>query len=64
MPVVTKKEFSQEAMGEYSDTAVISQLSIITKAVGQIQELVDDYNYINENKFGGGGGMMSRFMDY
>ena len=66
LPQVTeeKKERDNEyfSIGEYTDTAVIKQLAVLTKAVGQISELVDDFNYVNENRFGG---IMSKFMgDY
>lgn len=48
-PIVNQSEFDRQVFGEYSDAVALNLLATVTKSCGLLQELITDFNVINNN---------------
>jgi len=60
-PIVAEAEFDKQVFGEYSDAVALNLLATVTKSCGQLQQLITDFNVIN-NASNDGSRMMARSM--
>ena len=44
LPIISEKEFGEEAFDEYSDSSLVSHLSTMTKGFDQLNDLVEHFN--------------------
>ena len=48
-PIVAEEEFDKQAFGDYSDSVALNLLATVTKSCSQLQELITDFNIVNES---------------
>lgn len=55
LPTMDSTEFKQDMLSEYNDALLITYLSSITKGTHLASEVVERFNFTNNQSFGGGG---------
>jgi hypothetical protein len=44
-PIASKADFDKEFMQDYSEAQVLNLMASVTKSCGQLQTLIDDFNF-------------------